>query len=117
MHSKPKHPYIESYGAKVKVMQQRRKAKITLPDEPSAAYCDIETEQVLEGFFSECFLRARLQGEMGTSTKRHYHGMAAIFCRGLQFQKNKFHWNYVIISRATNEVLCFLFFRNDEHLY
>ena len=51
MHSKPKHPYIESYGAKAKVMRQRRKAKITLPDEPSAAYCDIETEQVLEGFF------------------------------------------------------------------
>ena len=51
VHSKPKHPYIESYGAKAKVMRQRRKAKITLPDEPSAAYCDIETEQVLEGFF------------------------------------------------------------------
>ena len=39
-------------------MWQWYKAKITVPDEPSAKYCDIETEQVLEGLFCVAFSKS-----------------------------------------------------------
>ena len=58
IHAKPKHPYTGRYGAKAEVMLQWYKAKITLPDEPSAEYCDIETEQVLEGQFCVVFSKS-----------------------------------------------------------
>ena len=36
-------------------MRQRYKAKITLPEEPWAEYCDIKTEQLLECLFCAAF--------------------------------------------------------------
>ena len=55
MHAKPKHPYTERYGVKSDAMRQWYKAKTTLPDESLSEYCDIETEQILEGLFCGAF--------------------------------------------------------------
>ena len=55
IHAKPKHPYTGRYEVKAEVMRQWYKTKITLPDEPSAEYCDIEIEQVLECLFCVAF--------------------------------------------------------------
>ena len=51
IYAKPKHSYTGRYG-------QWYKAKITLPNEPSAEYCDIETEQVLEGLLCVSFSKS-----------------------------------------------------------
>ena len=58
IHAKPKHPYTGRYGVKAEVIRQWYKTKITLPDEPSAEYCDIETGEVLEGLFCVAFSKS-----------------------------------------------------------
>ena len=58
IHTKPKHSCTGRYGVKAKVMRQWYKVKITLPEEPSAEYCDIEIEQVLADLFCVAFSKS-----------------------------------------------------------